>query len=204
MPPIAETLAIAALVKHHQPLTNPGSTGALPHVSRRPLILQLGKQAHPVTLEQHGESYTLKIHSDTTVGAIEHADIRLIDTAAYQIRYEWEGIRKSAQVFVSGIHTFIDTGHGAVCIEDQTHRAPQAYEGPGSGQLKAPMDGAVTAIMVAAGDEVKKGQTLLVIEAMKMEHLIRADLDGVVTEITVQKGQQVKGKQRLGSLRQSA
>jgi geranyl-CoA carboxylase alpha subunit len=64
------------------------------------------------------------------------------------------------------------------------------------------MDGAVTAVMVAPGDTVKKGQTLLVIEAMKMEHLVKADLDGIVAEITVLKGQQVKGKQRIGSLRQ--
>ncbi len=61
----------------------------------------------------------------------------------------------------------------------------------GEGLLLAPMHGAVTTVNVAEGDRVSRGQTLLVVEAMKMEHAITADVDGVVAELPVAVGAQV-------------
>lgn len=60
-----------------------------------------------------------------------------------------------------------------------------------SGSLHAPMPGKVVSVDVAVGDSVAKGQTLVVLEAMKMEHAIGAPEDGVVSEIKVVAGQQV-------------
>jgi len=195
---VEETLAVAGLAIISEPLLSASSTGQLRSVSRRPLMLQLGKQTHTITLDRQGTLHTLKYEGNDketySVGLIEKADHRLC--------YQWQGVRKYAHVLVQGDTVQVDLGSGPVSLENHTHRAPQAFDGPGSGLLKAPMDGAVTAVMVAPGDTVKKGQTLLVIEAMKMEHLVKADLDGIVAEITVLKGQQVKGKQRIGSLRQ--
>lgn len=57
--------------------------------------------------------------------------------------------------------------------------------------IKAPLPGTVTAIKVAAGDQVKRGDTLLVMEAMKMENNIMADKDGRVKAIRVTEGQSV-------------
>lgn len=59
--------------------------------------------------------------------------------------------------------------------------------------LAAPMPGVVTRVMVNAGDEVKKGQPLVALEAMKMEHLIRAPRDGKVASITAKTGEMVAG-----------
>jgi biotin carboxyl carrier protein len=61
-----------------------------------------------------------------------------------------------------------------------------------SGSLHAPMPGSVVSVDVAVGDEVKKGQTLVVLEAMKMEHPIGSPDDGVVSEIKVSAGDQVE------------
>jgi len=61
----------------------------------------------------------------------------------------------------------------------------------GAGAIIAPMPGLVTAVMVAAGDPVSKGQTLLTIEAMKMEQAIKSPIDGVVADLPVRMGQQV-------------
>ena len=55
------------------------------------------------------------------------------------------------------------------------------------------MPGVVTRVMVAAGDTVRKGQPLLAIEAMKMEHLIRAPRDGRVKEVRASAGEMVNG-----------
>ena len=79
----------------------------------------------------------------------------------------------------------------------QTHRAGTGAEGPGSGQLKAPMDGAVIEVNVAPGDTVEKGQTLAVLEAMKMEHALKADRDGRVERVEARAGDQVKRQQLL-------
>jgi len=63
-------------------------------------------------------------------------------------------------------------------------------EGEG-GRLQAPMPGKVTAVHVAAGAQVKRGQALMVLEAMKMEHSIAAPADGTVKEIRFAAGEQV-------------
>jgi biotin carboxyl carrier protein len=57
--------------------------------------------------------------------------------------------------------------------------------------VKAPLPGVITDILVAEGDEVKAGDTLLVLEAMKMANNIEAEKDGKVTAICVQPGQSV-------------
>ena len=61
---------------------------------------------------------------------------------------------------------------------------------------KAPMPGLILDVQVKEGDEVKEGDYLLVLEAMKMENTLTAPRDGVVKSITVSKGQTVD-KNRL-------
>ncbi|MFE2376062.1 biotin carboxylase N-terminal domain-containing protein [Streptomyces sp. NPDC059398] len=67
----------------------------------------------------------------------------------------------------------------------------------GAGSLTAPMPGTVTLVKVATGDEVVAGQGLLVVEAMKMEHLITAPHAGTVTELDVAPGTTVAMDQVL-------
>jgi len=59
------------------------------------------------------------------------------------------------------------------------------------GGLCAPMNGAIVAVQAKVGDAVTAGQTLVIMEAMKMEHAIKAPADGVVTEIFFSEGEQV-------------
>jgi propionyl-CoA carboxylase alpha chain/3-methylcrotonyl-CoA carboxylase alpha subunit len=59
------------------------------------------------------------------------------------------------------------------------------------GCILSPMPGKVVSVSVKAGDPVTKGQTLLVLEAMKMEHALTAPFDGVVAELTAVAGGQV-------------
>ena len=57
--------------------------------------------------------------------------------------------------------------------------------------VKSPLPGVILDIKVNVGDEVKKGQTVIILEAMKMENSINADKDGKVTAINVSKGESV-------------
>ena len=57
--------------------------------------------------------------------------------------------------------------------------------------LRAPMSGTVVAVHVKSGDKVTKGAPLLILEAMKMEHIIAAPADGVVANVFYESGEQV-------------
>lgn len=63
--------------------------------------------------------------------------------------------------------------------------------------IKAPMPGMVLNILVKEGDEVKKGDTLLILEAMKMENSLKATADGVIKKIVAVKGTAVEKNQIL-------
>ena len=69
--------------------------------------------------------------------------------------------------------------------------APAAPAGAGE-RVAAPMPGNILSVNVAAGDTVKKGQVLMVLEAMKMENEIMAPCDGKVTAVAVTKGAAVE------------
>jgi biotin carboxyl carrier protein len=73
-------------------------------------------------------------------------------------------------------------------------------EAAGSGkinEIKAPMPGLVIDIMVAPGQEVKKGDPVMVLEAMKMENILKSPSDGIVKKINVEKRQAVEKNQVL-------
>jgi acetyl/propionyl-CoA carboxylase alpha subunit len=69
------------------------------------------------------------------------------------------------------------------------------------GSLRAPMPGSVTAVLVQAGDPVEKGQPLLILEAMKMEHTIRSAAAGVVETVYFAAGDTVEADARLVAIR---
>jgi acetyl-CoA/propionyl-CoA carboxylase, biotin carboxylase, biotin carboxyl carrier protein len=69
---------------------------------------------------------------------------------------------------------------------------PRARAAQGTESLEAPMPGAVTQVAVQEGDAVVAGQPILIIEAMKMEHVIRAPRAGRVTALRVRPGEQVE------------
>jgi biotin carboxyl carrier protein len=65
------------------------------------------------------------------------------------------------------------------------------------GDIKAPMPGMVLKVLVEEGNEVKKGDALIVLEAMKMENILKAPADGVVKKISAVKGSAVEKNQVL-------
>jgi biotin carboxyl carrier protein len=68
--------------------------------------------------------------------------------------------------------------------------APRPAAG-GKGGVKSPLPGVILDVKVKVGDAVKRGQTVIILEAMKMENQINADKDGIVKDIPVSKGESV-------------
>ncbi len=84
-------------------------------------------------------------------------------------------------------------------------RKDGSHAGPGGdGAILAPMPGKVIAVEVIKGDVVTKGQKLLTLEAMKMEHTLTAPFDGVVAELNATPGAQVQVEALLVRIEESA
>ncbi len=80
---------------------------------------------------------------------------------------------------------------GEAFVFAQSPPAADEAGAAGDGAIRSPMPGKVTGLSVKAGEAVKKGQPLLVLEAMKMEHALTAPFDGTVDEVSVSLGAQV-------------
>lgn len=86
--------------------------------------------------------------------------------------------------------------YGNLTFTDISLQSAKKNKG-GSDQVLASMDGGMVDVMVKVGDVVEAGQTLAVLEAMKMEHPLKAGVAGTISEVLVQAGDQVKGRQKL-------
>ena len=94
-------------------------------------------------------------------------------------------VRRDGELF----HVFTGGRHFTLSYNDpMAHAGEQEAAG---GRLTAPMPGKVVAVMASSGQEVKKGEPLVIMEAMKMEHTISAPSDGLVEEVLYQVGDQV-------------
>jgi propionyl-CoA carboxylase alpha chain len=89
-----------------------------------------------------------------------------------------------------GLTTFVDGPDGSTVLTE-IDRFPVPGSQLAAGALVAPLPGTVVKVAVAAGDPVSAGDTLVAIEAMKMEHEVRSPSDGIVTEVHVAAGEQV-------------
>ena len=92
-----------------------------------------------------------------------------------------------------------------VTVVDEREKRLRAAAGGGVAEggefvLKAPMPGLVVAVTVSEGQEVKKGQVILILESMKMQNELKAPRDGVVQRIKVKAGESVEQKQTLLSM----
>jgi acetyl-CoA/propionyl-CoA carboxylase biotin carboxyl carrier protein len=143
------------------------------------------------------EPLTVRLRQgEARVGEGEPVPARLITADDAQAVLEWAGV----------IHTFHHAGawlgrdgdSWQVAGHDPVEAALRGGAGAGGvDTLAAPMPGTVTVVKVAAGDTVTAGQSLLVVEAMKMEHVITAPHDGTVTELDVAPGSTVAMDQVL-------
>ena len=124
-------------------------------------------------------------------------DVRFVRGADGQLTFILDGHKVEAHISTDGARRWVSFGGKTLVFEKTSGQRRGGASGYSSGRLTAPMPGQVRAVNVAAGDSVTKGQTLLVLEAMKMEIRIQSPSDGVVERLAVEQGETVDREQVL-------
>ena len=137
----------------------------------------------PVTyrLETNGQLHSVSVDDLQLTTDGRHASL-VIKGVRRRIAYHLDGNR----LWLPGL-----------TVTDRTQQVASRQADASSGTVQAPMDGAIVDIRVCVGETVSKGQLLLVLEAMKMEHPLKAGIDGTVKEMRVMTGDQVRNRQVL-------
>ncbi len=111
-----------------------------------------------------------------------------VPTVQRDVTAEVDGRRFSVRLWVPDLGTSAGPGRPA---GRPKRAATAAVAGTGSGQVTVPMQGTIVKVLVAVGDVVEVGQTICLLEAMKMENAVAAEKDGVVKEVRVSAGDSV-------------
>jgi propionyl-CoA carboxylase alpha chain len=137
-------------------------------------------------------------HRDGTF-SVPGGRVRFARWSPTGIELEVDGLRANARVTRDGASLYVQCPRGTVAFEIvprfEVHGVEIAHGG-----LTAPMPGLIIDVRVEPGQRVSAGETLVVMEAMKMEHVIAARGDGTVTSVMVVAGQQVEGGASLLSI----
>lgn len=182
-----ETLAIAVALFSQNKSTAMWQTGlGVP----LPLKLKYDDQQIQLQLSSVNNTFTVQLCDQTVC-------IDVLERTPEQLVYLIDGVCRRIQYVLDGDQLYLDRDNGNVLIRNVTYAEPETADVAGDGKIRAPMDGAVVNILVNKGDQVLKGQTLLILEAMKIQQQIKSDVDGVVEDVLGQQGQQVKKRQML-------
>jgi len=189
--PRSELLAAAALVlaqKSAASLPQPelafwrSSGAATTHFA-----LGLGNRAVSLRLTSLGDN-----RFEAAVGDIRN-EVDLIDATGDTWRLAFAGLQLAVRhAFDAEGRLHLEVDGAQAVITDLTMQPARSRESASSsGRLTPPMNGRVVAVLAAADATVKRGQGLIVLESMKMEHTLAAPCDGVLAELTCAVGDQV-------------
>ncbi|NWA46128.1 acetyl/propionyl/methylcrotonyl-CoA carboxylase subunit alpha [Pseudomonas reactans] len=171
--PLPEQLALAAaLFYQHSANQHPQGLAGWRNNASAPCIYRL---------EINGEIHTISAEP-----------LQLI-TDGRHVTLVFNGIRRRTAYHLDANQLWLP----GLKVINRTQQVASRQADASSGTVKAPMDGAIVDVRVSAGDSVTKGQLLLVLEAMKMEHPLTAGIDGVIKGVQVIAGDQVRNRQVL-------
>ncbi len=170
------------------------STGVSPHLRNWfsasvlpvPVSYEFGETSYTLSVKPlSDDSYEVTAGDEScniTLEALEENEaILTVDNTTKTVRFheEREGV----------IH--VSCGSMSAIFRDRIRISASEEKAGGNGTVTAPMHGALLEVMVSEGDAVKAGDTLAVLEAMKMQHQILAEVDGTVKQVGAEAGAQV-------------
>ena len=165
------------------------STGA----AETPLKLGVGETLTDATVSAGGDGFSVRID-----GA-DHETAILSETGD-TIRFLCDGVQSTARVFADGETLYIAADGESFVIRDASLETSRAGAKGGDAKMLAPMNGRIVSVLAKAGETVSKGQRIVILEAMKMQHEIVAPRDGALASVNVAEGDQVATRQVLAAL----
>jgi geranyl-CoA carboxylase alpha subunit len=182
----ARTVAVLAVLYAQQ-----SPAPAMPSPFMRPVRMGLGEEVLALGLQELGQGQVRVQMGDTT----HHARIQRSDDQLHIMLNgrHWQARAVACTGAVQRWHVQLQ---GPECVElwlsDQSHSAPSTGASAQAAQsLRAPFNGKLIALHVQEGQSVQQGDAVLVIESMKLEHILCAPRDAVVHSLSASVGQQV-------------
>jgi biotin carboxyl carrier protein len=157
-------------------------------------LVKIEGREFDVELEYRADGYAVTVDgSPVSVATHELNDTRsvlLVDDRSFEVDVRSNGHDEGRIVFMLGVEIAaeVDQYH----LAQLRKRAGVATEASVQKNLRAPMPGLILEVTIAVGDIVSKDDPLIVIEAMKMENVLKAPADGTVKSIGVTKGASVE------------
>jgi acetyl/propionyl-CoA carboxylase alpha subunit len=162
---------------------------------------------HEFLVDGEAHKISLEIREGTIVATIEGRRMELdaVRLSGHTVSLLAAGKSYRARVAGQGRKVFVAIGANQFCLEvpepGGSSRFKDGTAGKAEGTVKAPMPGMVIKVNVAEGDEVSPGDSLVVVEAMKMEHEMLTSTKAIVAKVYVKAGQQVDAFQPLVELK---
>ncbi|HWG79121.1 MAG TPA: acetyl/propionyl/methylcrotonyl-CoA carboxylase subunit alpha [Stellaceae bacterium] len=144
-----------------------------------------GETVRVVSAHRRGQSYRLDLDGESSLAAASR-------NTAGDLVLDLDGVRSMLTVARHGADTIVAGDDGTWRLAYVDRVAPRADEAVAGGRLTAPMPGKVAQVLAKPGGRVKRGQALMVLEAMKMEHTIAAPADGVIERVNFAAGDLVE------------
>lgn len=152
-------------------------------------------------------AYTIEINRDDQItidGAVYPIDLRAVDEATFSLLIANASHEALVETSNGEIQVLLRGRLYAARVEDERasrlQHAGSLHAGSGEVTLKSPMPGLIVSIPVSEGQVVTKGQTIVVLESMKMENELKAPRAGTIASIKVSPRQSVEQGQALAVL----
>ena len=137
-------------------------------------------------------SYIRRRDGSFTYDVAGHSgEARVFRSEGDWIELEVDGIQQMLSVVTDGLRHWVQSTNGEIALVE-IPRFPEPEPEKVAGGYTAPMPGRIVAVNVEEGQQVSAGQVLVILEAMKMEHLITCAEDGAVSQVRITAGQQVE------------
>jgi biotin carboxyl carrier protein len=164
------------------------------------ILFDHNSRSYPLDLAQNGKTVTVSIDGRSRQVEVLRAGDGWLDIRLAACGVDPESVFR-AHVSSEGANCWVTVAGGTFLLVKSTGASRRGgHAQHAAGELVSPMPGQVRAVQAAEGDRVVKGQTLMVVEAMKMEIKVAAPLAGRVARILVQPGQAVEKDQLLAEL----
>ena len=199
--PDLRTLALAAVLlfegRARQTATVPSvaphwsSTG----IAAWPLRLTLGDDHCPASISVTApDRFSVALDN-------QRIDLSIVERHDGSVRFTALGLRQTARFALHEGVLYLDLNDVTVAVRETALEAAAFGRRDGSSRLVAPMNGAIVSVLANTGDRVVRGQRVVVLEAMKMQHEISAERDGTIDKILVKPGDHVATRQLLVELK---